>query len=358
MNTVFDSKPTRRGPKTGNEKIHEFFAREGRPEVVPIRDWIEFWYSQLPPTKQPDIRGRLRAGTNDFTSAYFELQMFAMLKNMGYEVTVEPSLAGGGYNPDYLARCEDEVFYLEATVCGQGAGSLQPTKNEEDASEKLRSALQQANVDMHSNLWLQSEGELNETVSKRMISKPFIDLLKRTTATSVLSNRRQPAHREVFRCGDWTLEGVLEPKNRKNAVGQVWGPARAALGDATEPIRNSLIEKTQDWKSRGPSGEIIVVAISICHSQYFWDDGDETRAILKNPMRRGQTDPWLDELKAIQGILFTNNISLGNEESTRIKLLSNPDRDLPQSLARLTKEHRLAELTGFCPSERQPSRKS
>ena len=36
MNTVFDSKPTRRAPKTRNEKIHEFFAREGRPEVVPI----------------------------------------------------------------------------------------------------------------------------------------------------------------------------------------------------------------------------------------------------------------------------------------------------------------------------------
>ena len=120
-------------------------------------DWIELWYSQLPPAKQPDIRGRLRAANNDFTSAYFELQMFAMLKTMGYEVTVEPPLAGGGYNPDYLARYEDEAFYLEATVCGQGAGPLHPTRNEEDASEKLRSALQQTNVNIHSDLWLQSK---------------------------------------------------------------------------------------------------------------------------------------------------------------------------------------------------------
>ncbi len=31
MEAVFDIKPTRLGPTTRNEKIHEFFAREGRP---------------------------------------------------------------------------------------------------------------------------------------------------------------------------------------------------------------------------------------------------------------------------------------------------------------------------------------
>ena len=56
MNTVFDRKPVRRGRATKNEKMHEFLEREGRPEGAPIRDWIEHWYSQLPPTKQPDIR--------------------------------------------------------------------------------------------------------------------------------------------------------------------------------------------------------------------------------------------------------------------------------------------------------------
>ena len=122
MKTVFDIKPTRRGPATGNEKIHEFFAREGRPEVVPIRDWIEFWYSRLPSAKQPDIRGRLRScDVHQLTAAYFELQMFALLRNMGYAVTVEPSLAAGHYNPDFLAQREDESFYLLAGVDGDGA---------------------------------------------------------------------------------------------------------------------------------------------------------------------------------------------------------------------------------------------
>ena len=94
MNTVFETKPVRRGPAAGKEKIHEFLEREGRPEAAPIRDWIEHWYDQLPSDKQQDIRGRMRSGDHhQFTSAYFELQMFAMLKRMEYDITVEPRLA-------------------------------------------------------------------------------------------------------------------------------------------------------------------------------------------------------------------------------------------------------------------------
>ena len=157
MNAVFDRKPVRHGPATGNEKIHEFLEREGRPEAAPIRDWIEYWYSQLPPAKQPDIRGRLRSDDIlQFTSAYFELQMFAMLRTIGYEVTVEPTLAGGRYNPDFLAQLGDEKFYLEATVCGQDAADLRVTRNEKDAVEKIRAAFEDTRVDLHSHLWLHS----------------------------------------------------------------------------------------------------------------------------------------------------------------------------------------------------------
>ena len=186
MNAVFDRKPVRHGRAARNEKIHEFLEREGRPEAAPILDWIEHWYSQLPPAKQPDIRGRLRSDDiRQFTSAYFEFQMFAMLRTMEFEVTVEPTLAGGRYIPDFLARRGDERFYVEATVCGQDAGDLRATKNEEDAVEKIRAAFADARVDLHSHLRLQSEGDLNQTLSKNRVAKPFIDLLRRTAAAEV-----------------------------------------------------------------------------------------------------------------------------------------------------------------------------
>ena len=355
MNTVFDWKPVRCGPATGIERIHEFLEREGRPEAAPIREWIESWYGQLAPAKQRDIRGRLRSGDiRQFTSAYFELQMFAMLRTMGYEVTVEPMLADGRYNPDFLAQHGDERFYLEATVCGQGAGDLRATRNEKDAVEKIRSAVEDARVNLHSDLWLEAEGDLNQTLSKNTIARPFINLLRRTTPVQVqgsyesnpYEHRYRMEYRDEFKYDDWTLKGILKPKFHEDAAGQVWGPARSAVGDAAEAIRTSLAEKAGDWRGKGPPNGTLVVAISVCHSQFFWNDGDDTRAIREEWESENPEASWRDELKGITAILLVGNISLGNEQVTRARLIPNPERCLPVSLVPLMTEKRLATLTG------------
>ena len=356
MNTVFDRKPVRRGPATKSEKTHEFLEREGRPEAAPIVDWIEHWYGQLPPAKQPDIRGRLRSGDIiQITSAYFELQMFAMLRTMECELIVEPKLAAGRYIPDFLARRGDERFYLEATVCGQDEGDLRATRNEEDAVEKIRAAFEEAGGDLHSHLWLQAEGDLNKTLSKKVIAKPFIDLLRRTTAAEVqesygsnpYGHRYRTEFREEFKFDGWTLQGSLEPKLHEDAAGHVWGPVRSAVGDASKAIRTSLACKVRDWRAMGPSDGVLVVAISICHSQFFWNAGDDTRAIREDSASDNPTASWRDELKAVNGILFVGNISLGNEQVTKARLVPNPERCLPESLAPLMTENRLAILTGY-----------
>ena len=131
-----------RGPATETEKIHEFLAREGRPEAAQIRDRIEHWYSRLPCEKRSDIRGRLQSGkTARFTEAYFELQIFALLTTSGHDLWVEPALADGRYKPDFLAVRGSRAFYLDATVCGQdeqNPGELWATTNEINAVEKIR----------------------------------------------------------------------------------------------------------------------------------------------------------------------------------------------------------------------------
>ena len=186
MNAVSDRKPIRRGASTGKEKIHECLEREGRPEATPMMDWIEHWYDQLPSDKQRDIRGRMRFGDQHrFASAYFELQMFAVRKRMVYHITVEPRLADARYDPDFPARCDDEAFYLEAPVCGQGAGALEGTRDEYDAVGEIRAAFGDQKVELHSDLWLQAEGVLNRSPSKKDMSRAFIDLMRRTDAAEV-----------------------------------------------------------------------------------------------------------------------------------------------------------------------------
>ena len=355
MNAVFNTRPVRRGPSTARERLYEFLEREGRPEAAPIRDWIEHWYSRLPGGKQSDVRARLRGGETDrFTEAYFELQMFALLTISGHEVCVEPALSNGRYKPDFLASRGSTTFYLEATVCGQSdrnTGTLRANANETDAVQKIRSALQDGKVRMHSRLLLEAEGKLDHTLPKRKIAKPFIDLLKRTSAEEVEQSveSRNPLQ-EVFTYGDWTLRGRLDPKPAKDAAGQVLGPARSAMGDASDAMSTSLITKATDWRKKGPGGdEVLVIAQSVCHSHYFWDHGDEIRAIAKDPRNEAPAAPWRDELCDVAGALFVGNVSLGNEPITRARLFRNPDRNLPESLAFLATEQRLAQLTGFQP---------
>ena len=353
MISVFNSTPVSRGPSPARERIHEFLEREGRPEAAPIRDWIEYWYNRLPREKRADIRARLRSGESDcFTEAYFELQMFALLKTSGHEVCVEPALANGRYKPDFLAARGRQAFYLEATVCGQGehnAGELRAKTNEIDAVEKIRSALQDEKVHMHSHLWLEAEGNLDATLSKRTVAKPFIDLLKRTSAEEVERSLESGLHlQEVFTDGHWTLLGRLNPKSSKGAVGHVVGPARSALGDSSDAINTSLAKKAKKWRRRGPGRNgIFVIALAVCHSHYFWNDGDEILAIAQDPANQLPAAPWRDELRGVTGVLFVDNVSLGNELGTRARLLQNPDQDLPESLAFLLKEQKLAQLTGF-----------
>lgn len=353
MNKVFDIKPIRRGPATEGERIHQFLEREGRPEAAQIRDWIEHWYSRLPREKRSDIRSRLRSDRTDrFTEAYFELQMFALLTTSGHDVSVEPALAGGRYRPDFLAVCESKAFYLEATVCGQSeknAGALRATTNEIDAVKKIRSALQEEKVHMHSHLWLEAEGHLDRTLSKSVVGKPFIALLKRTNAEQVERSvaAGQPL-REMFRCGGWTLRGHLDPDPSGSAAGRVWGPARSAMGGASEAIASSLAKKAKAWRRNGPGPDgILVIAVSVCHSHYFWNDGDEMRAIAKDPTNESPTAPWRDDLRGVSGVLLVDNVSLGNELQTRARLIENPDRSLPASLAFLKTERCLADITGF-----------
>ncbi|MDE3261993.1 MAG: hypothetical protein OYL41_08430 [Acidobacteriota bacterium] len=353
MNTVFNVKPVRRGRGTETERIHEFLEREGRPEAAPIRSWIEHWYAQLPKAKQADVRGRLRSGKIDrFTEVYFELQMFALLRTTGHRVHVEPALSKGHYKPDFLAIRGSGAFYLEATVCGQSdhnAGALRVNANESDAVEKIKSALEEEEVHMHSDLWLEAEGNLDRTLSKREIGRPFIDLLKRTTAEQVERSLGSGLSvEEVFDCGHWSLRGFLDPNILKGTVGDVWGPVRSAVGDAADAISTSLTKKAAEWRRKGSGrDETLVIAVSVCHSQYSWNDGEEIRAIARDPTTEVLTAPWRDDLKDVAGVLFVGDVSLGNELQTKARLIQNPDRSLPESLGFLTTERKMGELTGF-----------
>ena len=127
------------------------------------------------------------------------------------------------------------------------------------------------------------------------------------------------------------------PKAKASAAALVRAPMHDAAGTATSAARSA---------GARPLDGVFVVAISVCHSQFFWNYGDETCAITEGSTSGNAAASWRDELKAINGILFVGNISLGNGQVTRARLVRNPERCLPESLAPLTTKNRIAMLTG------------
>ena len=76
-----------------DDKVRELFGCKSHHEVSRIQDWIGRWYGALPPSGQSNVKGRLQDDDiKQFTGAFFELQMLAMLNLMDYETKVEPAL--------------------------------------------------------------------------------------------------------------------------------------------------------------------------------------------------------------------------------------------------------------------------
>ena len=216
---------------TGSETTLQFLQRGGRSEAIPIRDWMEHWFGAFPEDGKPRLRRRLQSAKfSEFLSAYFELQLFTVLKRLGCTVEVEPSFPGTrGATVDFLARHGHGEFYVEATVCGLSQGELNPSANEEDAVHKIREGL----TELHSDLWLRTEGQLRRTLGKRRLLQPFRDLLKTHSPDEVraLHSRlgRYEAEyylSETLEEGDWKLTGHLDPPRASDGQGRVWGPVR------------------------------------------------------------------------------------------------------------------------------------
>ena len=79
--------------------------------------------------------------------------------------------------------------------------------------------------------------------------------------------------------------------------------------------------------------ETLLIAVNICHSEYFW--GDE-EGIIHNAFSKS--------LSRVSGVIVFGNATLGNEHSAPVKLYKNPNRHIPGFLQFLERETSSREL--------------
>lgn len=108
---LFDDKERKEiRPSTGNENSFEYFNNIGRPDIIPIRDIMENWYSIYPDSEKNEMKERLKA---DFSPAFYELGIYSYFKNMEYDVTIHPIIPNTLKRPDFLVIKNTNEFYVE-----------------------------------------------------------------------------------------------------------------------------------------------------------------------------------------------------------------------------------------------------
>ena len=342
----------RQGFESQDESAFEFLERGGRPEVVEIRRWMERGFRAFPIDHRKQLKRRLQLKDfGEFMGAYFELQIFAMLRYLNCHVDVHPFFSETDGTVDFGVSDGLDRFYLEATVCGINQGILRSNANEEDAVRKIREALSGS----HSDLWLSATGDLCTTLGRKRVIEPFRVLLKKYTSDDVRSLYleegptwgRAIAHDRLsteIKEGDWVLHGYLAPPIASDGRSQVHGPSRGGGVNGSTPLADALRRKAEDWRKKKLEQEVFLIAVNVCHSEYSW--GDEKVALFECPDSISELEALSASLSQVSGIIVFDNAVLGAERGARVKLYPNGDKRIPDRLQFLRQETSLDKLLG------------
>ena len=295
-----------------------------------------------------------------FNDALFELKVHQVLRTLGLCVEIEPELRGTDEKIDFFAypgNCKEKSFYLEATEAGFGQGNLHSSTDEYNAVEKLRQHI----LNPHSDLWLEADGTLSQTLNAQRVARPFLELLKKYSSEDVLQIASSEQHWNLpyaeftvpvteNKRKKWVLKGQLRPPLHPSGIGQVIGPSRGGACNASISLRTSLEDKAEKWHRFDFRGAPFLVAVNACHSEFFWYEGDTMdirKALFSDSGNEGQSSEFCPSLHCISGVVLFNHALLGNEIGSRVQLFRNGSATIPEPLLFLLEGQRLGKLLGI-----------
>ena len=335
--SLFKAVPQSQGAIVDGETTFEFLQRGDCPVEIEIRQWIENWFREYPEDHGGELSKRLQSKKfAEFMSAYFELQVFSALRRLGCDVEVHPDFSETHGTVDFGLTHRGDSFYVEATVCGTEQGTLRSNANEEDAVRKIREAIPYP----HSDVWLDAEGELLKTLGRRRLAGPVRNLLDSCSPDAVFG--LDEVHwwcrpRTSIQEGNCKLGISLALPIASDGRGRIHGPGRGGSVDGAPPIARALCKKADDWANKRREDAKFVIAVNVCHSDYWLDD--EARAIY------GSSDPVVGQasfsrsLSRVAGVIVIGNATLGRERVAPVRLYENPAAALPSVCGFFERKH-------------------
>lgn len=103
-------------PMRHTEGLWSHLNKRGSPGYDGVRALIDDWYGRVRQGQgRRDLGAKLRSNVSEtWHAGFWELYLHESLSRAGYELDIEPSIAGSPRRPDFLARGHGHEFYVEA----------------------------------------------------------------------------------------------------------------------------------------------------------------------------------------------------------------------------------------------------
>ena len=262
--TLFDDKiRDYAGPALRAESGYSFYDRSSLKGYELVRQMLQRWVDRMPPEKQTDIVSRMRhkgrgshRENQSFNGAFFELFLHEFLNGTGGHTIVEPKI--GTLTPDFgVAETWQDGTEIEYVVEASDIDIYHGTDFESDWNElQALDILDEIEAPQY-RLYVETEGRLTVTLSKRGLKAPFEQLVRSASYEDVLATetrhwRDDTTHKAEFRHGDWSITGNLVPvpEERQPRRGRFigMGPAKSGGFNDIEKTKERLYEKAKRYK--------------------------------------------------------------------------------------------------------------
>jgi len=261
----------------------DFLELSSRPEVQPIRDTLDAWFSDYPAPEKPRLSRDFRSKRNrEHLSAFFELYCYALARTAGYKVSPHV-IDASGRAKDFHCSSIDIEFDLEATVATDTDTADKQSSNRSQVQDYLN---QNAFVlGMRYGVRFVRESSATPplaTLSKRI--KAWATRFDRSSLRNLLESDRSAAMpTKTFSAGEWQIEVTLlprphdeaEPPIGSRAIGM--GPWVGGFIENDRSIRNTLKKKAEHYADRSSP---YILAVNTWFQLGPVDDIDFLQALL------------------------------------------------------------------------------
>lgn len=250
------------GPSEIGESLFDWVDRSARLQVEQGRFALEKWYKDFPEKHRDTLRSRIHSGDDqNFESAMFELFLHQLFSRLGFEVDVEPVLAGGS-RPDFLLQAEGKpLCYVEATT---DRGLADRNRSTEDARRIMTEMQQHVTVPGFS-LLVTKVDRGKQHPSPRRLGRQVNDWLKGLDHAAVVVSRDSHSALPEFELCDarsgWCIDMQAVPLKDPTAV-----PARLVGALSTGAFSLSPMEMrsviSRKMRQHATTALPVLVAIS------------------------------------------------------------------------------------------------